>query len=51
MNILKEQGRARMQVLRSDADWFGVTYQEDRPDVVARLQALVDSGAYPSPLW
>ena len=51
MNLLKEQGRARMQVLRSDADWFGVTYQEDRPDVVARLQALVDSGAYPSPLW
>ncbi|MDA3948240.1 MAG: nucleotidyltransferase [Spirochaeta sp.] len=51
MNILKEEGRARMQVLRSDADWFGVTYQEDRPDVVARLQALVDSGAYPSPLW
>ena len=51
MNLLKEKGEARMRVLRSDSEWFGVTYQEDRPEVVARLRALVDAGTYPAPLW
>lgn len=51
MNLLKEEGRARMKVLRSDSDWFGVTYKEDRPDVVARIRRLVDAGVYPEPLW
>jgi hypothetical protein len=51
MNRLKERGAARMQVLRSDAEWFGVTYREDRPDVVARIQSLIDRGQYPASLW
>jgi hypothetical protein len=51
MNLLRETGRARMKVLRSDSDWFGVTYKEDRPDVVARIQNLVDAGVYPPSLW
>lgn len=51
MNILREKGEARMQVLRSDSEWFGVTYQEDRPDVVARIRELVDAGVYPPALW
>jgi hypothetical protein len=51
MNLLKEAGRARMKVLRSDSDWFGVTYQEDRPDVVARIRRLVETGEYPRSLW
>ncbi|MFP4151355.1 MAG: NDP-sugar synthase [Alkalispirochaeta sp.] len=51
MNRLKEAGRARMKVLRSDSEWFGVTYQEDRPDVVGRIQRLVDAGDYPRSLW
>lgn len=51
MNRLKERGAARMQVLRSDAEWFGVTYRQDRPDVVARIQSLVDQGKYPASLW
>ncbi|MBR2460974.1 MAG: NTP transferase domain-containing protein [Clostridia bacterium] len=31
--------------------WFGMTYAADRPDVMARLQALHDSGAYPEKLF
>ncbi|MBQ2177145.1 MAG: nucleotidyltransferase, partial [Alphaproteobacteria bacterium] len=31
--------------------WFGVTYAEDRPETVARIQALVDAGEYPSKLF
>lgn len=51
MNLLKDKGDARMKVLRSDSEWFGVTYQEDRPGVVERLRTLVEEGAYPAPLW
>lgn len=51
MNLLREAGSARMRVLTSDAEWFGVTYREDRPTVEARLRALVDEGVYPESLW
>lgn len=51
MSRLIFSGEARMKVLRSDAQWFGVTYQEDRPAVVKRLVELVEGGVYPSPLW
>lgn len=48
---LKDEGLARMKVLSSDAKWFGVTYKEDRPLVVAAIQKLVDEGLYPAKLW
>jgi len=44
-------GEASVKVLRTDAMWFGVTYQEDKPGVVARLAQFVTDGKYPSPLW
>lgn len=42
---------ADVKVLDTPSKWFGVTYAEDRPGVVAKLQKLVDDGVYPSPLW
>ena len=51
MNRIGEAGRGMMRVLRSDGDWFGVTYQEDRPEVVAKITELVDAGEYPRTLW
>ncbi len=44
-------GEASVKVLRTDATWFGVTYREDKPGVVARLSQFVNDGKYPSPLW
>ena len=35
-----------MTVLKTTAQWFGVTYKEDRPMVVDRLQKLHDAGVY-----
>ena len=35
-----------VHVLRTDAVWFGVTYQEDRPLVQASLKALHEAGVY-----
>ena len=45
------QGRATCRVLPTSSQWFGVTYQEDKPRVVTAIKALVDAGEYPSPLW
>ncbi|MDO4355349.1 MAG: sugar phosphate nucleotidyltransferase [Clostridia bacterium] len=51
VNQYMQEGRIRVSVSGTDSNWFGVTYQEDRPKVVERLQALHDAGEYPTPLW
>ncbi|MBC8010443.1 MAG: NTP transferase domain-containing protein [Burkholderiales bacterium] len=51
VNDLLRAGAARVHVLPTDDQWFGVTYREDKPRVQAAIAALVASGAYPSPLW
>jgi hypothetical protein len=48
---LVAEGAAEVEVLPTESAWFGVTYREDKPQVVAAVQALVDSGAYPAKLW
>lgn len=44
-------GRARVKVLPTAEKWHGVTYANDKPQVKAALQALVDAGVYPAKLW
>jgi UTP-glucose-1-phosphate uridylyltransferase len=44
-------GQATLDVLPTDADWFGVTYREDKPEVMKALKELHSEGAYPTPLW
>ncbi|MEG2317942.1 MAG: sugar phosphate nucleotidyltransferase [Rikenellaceae bacterium] len=51
VNDLINEGKVTLKVLSSDAKWFGVTYKEDRPIVVAKLQALISAGRYPQKLW
>ncbi len=46
-----EAGAARVRVLPTEAEWFGVTYREDKPVVTASLVRLAHSGEYPSSLW
>jgi len=48
---LMHEGKVKTKVLQSEATWFGVTYQEDRPVTVTKIQQLVDKGIYPSKLW
>lgn len=43
--------KAKVKVLTSDAAWFGVTYQEDKPVVIDRVKQLISEGKYPSILW
>ena len=51
VNDLIVDGKIEMRVLDTTAQWFGVTYIEDRPVVVRKLKELVDKGEYPSPLF
>ena len=45
------EGTATYEVLTSSDKWFGVTYKEDKPDVVAKFAALMADGTYPVNLW
>ena len=48
---LLSQRKARVKVLRSNDKWYGVTYKEDKPMVVAALANLREKGLYPEMLW
>ena len=48
---LVTSGRAKCKVLRSADSWFGVTYREDRPQVVESIRQLIAKGVYPEKLW
>lgn len=48
---LLREGKADVKVLKSMDKWYGVTYKEDKPVVVAAIQKLKDEGLYPQHLW
>ena len=50
INQMMADGHATVQVLPTSASWFGITYREDRPAVVAGIRALVAAGEYPDNL-
>ena len=45
------EDRLNVKVLSSGDRWFGLTYKEDTPGVVAALSALHENGTYPPTLW
>jgi UTP-glucose-1-phosphate uridylyltransferase len=51
VGTLVQEGKISVRMLSSTDKWFGVTYKEDKPDVVARIQELKDNGTYPDVLW
>ena len=42
-----QAGKASVRVLSSPDRWYGVTYREDKPEVMQALNDLTDAGAYP----
>ncbi|HZL80070.1 MAG TPA: sugar phosphate nucleotidyltransferase [Candidatus Limnocylindrales bacterium] len=51
VNDLVLAGQAKVKVLRTNDCWFGVTYREDRPQVVESIRQLIAQGQYPEKLW
>lgn len=48
---LIDEKRARVKVLPTQDQWFGVTYRDDRPRVQEEVRALIEKGIYPRDLW
>jgi len=45
------EGKATAAVLESKDKWYGVTYKEDKPVVVAAMKRMKEEGLYPKNLW
>ena len=44
--LLREK-KADVRVLDNEDKWYGVTYREDKPEIVAALTAMTEAGKYP----
>ena len=51
IDYLIKQNILKINIIETESDWFGVTYQEDRPFVVGKLRELIGQGIYPENLW
>lgn len=51
VNTLVGRGQARVKVLRTPESWFGITYRQDRPRVIASIRRLIQQGQYPERLF
>jgi len=48
---LIKNGQEKVRVLSNSGQWFGITYREDKPLVISKINELVNAGAYPASLW
>ena len=46
-----KNGQATCKILRTSAVWHGMTYKEDKEDLVNSIRELVENGIYPKTLW
>lgn len=46
-----KNGEITIKVLMSNDKWFGVTYREDKPYVVASINEMIKKGVYPSKIY
>ncbi len=48
---LIDEDKADVLVKTSADQWYGVTYQKDKPQVEKEIVSLIEAGKYNSPLW
>jgi len=48
---LIKANKAKVKLLKTKSEWFGVTYQEDRQKVVGKFEQFLNQGEYPATLW
>ena len=48
---MMSEGLIKIKAIKSDSDWFGVTYFQDKDYAVNALKSYTISKLYPSPLW
>ncbi len=50
-NSLVKSGQGKIRVISGGEVWFGVTYQEDKEEVMNKIRELINKGEYPAKLW
>ncbi|MCD7736264.1 MAG: nucleotidyltransferase [Lachnospiraceae bacterium] len=48
---LLTEKKATVKVMKSPDKWYGVTYREDKPILMAAIQRMKEEGIYPRNLW
>lgn len=48
---MMEEKLGTVQILKSEAQWFGVTYRDDKASATDRISGLIAEGVYPDNLW
>ncbi|MFY9161740.1 MAG: nucleotidyltransferase [Paludibacteraceae bacterium] len=51
INDLIVSKKITCKVLRTTSKWFGVTYAEDKQQVISKINQLIADGCYPKQLW
>ncbi len=51
LDKLIKRGDLTVDILNTTANWFGVTYPDDKPMVIDSLNKLIQNGEYPENLW
>ncbi|OGV52514.1 MAG: nucleotidyltransferase [Lentisphaerae bacterium GWF2_44_16] len=51
VNRLLKEDKANVKVLRSTDSWFGITYKEDKPEVIKSINSLIENKIYPAKLF
>lgn len=46
-----DEGKINVKVLDTNEKWYGVTYKEDKKDLVDAINRMIDEGIYPRNLW
>ena len=51
IDSMMKAGECDVRVYNTDAQWYGVTYTQDKEYVKSSIKALIDCGEYPNSLW
>lgn len=46
-----QQDLATVRVLHTTAKWYGITYREDKEELMESINKLIENGEYPQKLW
>lgn len=49
-DLIKE-GKVKVNVLKTNARWLGITYKEDKEKVMSEIKKLHEDGIYPNKTW
>lgn len=51
IDVFMKARKCDVTVYRTDAQWYGVTYTQDKEYVKSSIRSLIENGFYPNSLW